>query len=135
MKKEEGIKNLFKNYLFFISMIPYLDQKIDIQEYKLAGVSSIRFDKQHGSTNQEFINQKKLEMMDELELYTQFKLLCQTATKVLRIMFDKLTPEEKKTVSDLYIFESKKYDEASKEKEMSQSGLHKQVTKTFEEMI
>lgn len=135
MKKEEGIKNLYKNYLFYTEMIPYLETKIKEMEYRLTGVSAIRFDKQHGSSNRNYIEQKKLEMIDELEIYREFQEMCIRSIRVMSMMFNRLTPEERKVLSDLYIFQSKQFDEVSKEKDMSASGLHKQFSKTLGEMI
>lgn len=135
MKKDEGIKNLFKNYLFFINIIPYLDEKIDILEYKLSGLGAIRYDKEHTSTDSKYIELKKHEIRDELELYYQFKQMCLSALFVLRTLLSKLSPSDAKVVSDLYIFEGKKYEEASMEKDITPSGLHKQMNKMFEEII
>lgn len=135
MNKTEGIKNLFKNYMFYTNMIQESTQKLDVLEYKLAGVSSIRFDKQHGSTNQSYVEEKKHELRDQIEFYRLLKQVSEDSIMLIgRIMRD-LSEEERNIVSQVYIMDSANFEELSKDKDITASGLFKKFNKALEEII
>ena len=82
-KQVEEFKGELRRYKRLIGVQAHLREKLDVMFYDLTGVKAIAFDKIKGTLNQQAIEYRKLEMLDEYEdTLMTYNLICERIKRI-----------------------------------------------------
>lgn len=126
MSKSEMFKKLLQIYPFCKKESRRLKEELDLQWYDLENVKGVDPSKQPGSSNRKFMEQVRLDRLDEIEEMVQDQELYEMIVKFVDRKLDNLEDETRNNVVDLYV-KGKTYITVSAENFVSDSGLFRRI--------
>lgn len=102
-EKVQAFKNELRNYRYYKNEKRKIKEKINLEYYNLANVKAVNPQKQPGTTNEEYLHEKRNEAYERIAELKEKEKEIAIKIKAIDRVLDKIPEKNRKIITELFI--------------------------------
>lgn len=133
-EKVQAFKNELRNYRYYKNEKKKIKEKINLEYYNLANVKAVNPQKQPGTTNEEYLHEKRNEAYERIAELKEKEKEIAIKIKAIDRVLDKIPEKNRKIITELFI-EKKDANKICEKNFISKSTLYYRIDTWIERSI
>lgn len=133
-EKVQAFKNELRNYRYYKNEKKKIKEKINLEYYNLANVKAVNPQKQPGTTNEEYLHEKRNEAYERIAELKEKEKEIAIKIKAIDRVLDKIPEKNRKIITELFI-EKKDANKICEKNFISKSTLYYRIDAWIERSI
>lgn len=133
-EKVQAFKNELRNYRYYKNEKKKIKEKINLEYYNLANVKAVNPQKQPGTTNEEYLHEKRNEAYERIAELKEKEKEIAIKIKAIDRVLDNIPEKNRKIITELFI-EKKDANKICEKNFISKSTLYYRIDAWIERSI